>query len=411
MADLGKDWGKDWLNDFLDYSTGGESPPRYMFWVGVGTIAGVLRRKVWIDQVHFQWTPNFYVLLVGPPGGPKKTTSINIGLNLLKRVEGIDLGPQITTWQQLVGHMADAKQSFGPEDNKFKVDGVEFEASCCTIAISEFGTFFDPLNRELTDNLTDMWDGKLGTIRKETRTMGTDEIVNPFLNIMAGTTPGWINMNFSTKLIMSGFASRLVYVYEERPVKDVAYITREKIDRRTKLKMADDLVERLKVFAEVAGEFKMSEEAYVWGEKWYSDYRNKQRGMANQLEAGFYERQQTHLHKLAMVLCVSRGGFPHIEVEDMIRADEAIKSLEPDVKEVFGRVGQTRIATAAGELVEVMRKLRKVSKSALFRRFFFQNMSTEEFDLAVDSAKAAGYIVFVSAGIDPVIEFKEPKDD
>ena len=174
----------DWLDDFLAYSAGGESPPKFMFWVGVSTIAAVLQRKVWIDQINFQWTPNFYILLVGPPGGPKKTTAIQIGRKLLKRVEGINLGPQIITWQQLVTHMAESRRKFGPEDNYFKVDGEDFEASCVTIHISEFGMFFDPLNRELIDNLTDMWDGKLDTIRKETRTMGSDEIVNPWLNII-----------------------------------------------------------------------------------------------------------------------------------------------------------------------------------------------------------------------------------
>lgn len=393
-----------WLGDFMEYSTGGESPRRYMFWVGVATIAGALRRKVWIDQINFQWTPNFYVLLVGPPGGPRKTTSINIGMNLLKRVPDIDFGPQIVTWQQLVTHMAEAKVTY-------KVGSEDFVASCVTISISEFGTFFDPLNRELVDNLTDMWDGKLGTIRKETRTMGSDEIVNPWLNIVAGTTPGWISDNFSAKLIRSGFASRPIFIYEETPEKDVAYINRQ-ASRRERYAMAESLIERLTGFAELAGEFNMSEEAYVWGEQWYSNYRKHQRSMGTQTEAGFYERQQTHLHKLAMVICVSRGGFPNISVDDMKMADCHLNELEPDVREIFGHVGRTRMSNASCEIVEVLQKEKELRQADLFKRYFFRTMSGEEFEIALKSVKLAGVITITGPLDNPLISLKveeEPK--
>ena len=59
---------KDWLSAFCDYASYGEAPRRMYHWVGISTIAGALRRKVWIDQTYFKWFPNFYVILVAPPG-------------------------------------------------------------------------------------------------------------------------------------------------------------------------------------------------------------------------------------------------------------------------------------------------------------------------------------------------------
>lgn len=394
-----------WLDDFLEYSAGGESPPKFMFWVGVSTIAAVLQRKVWIDQISFQWTPNFYILLVGPPGGPKKTTSIQVGRKLLKRVEGINLGPQIVTWQQLVTHMAEARRKFGPEGNHFQVDGEDFEASCVTIHISEFGMFFDPLNRELIDNLTDMWDGKLDTIRKETRTMGSDEIVNPWLNIIAATTPAWIADNFSAKLVGSGFASRPVFLYEEAPLIDIAYPSRQPQDKAKK-GMADKLVKGLYDFSGYAGEFVMTDEAMDWGEAWYHEHKERQRSLGSHTERGFYERMQGHLHKLAMVLCVSRGGFPHITLDDMKMAAEKIKEIEPDVRTIFSAVGKSRISTAAGTILEVVSK-GEIQASVLFFRHFFRTMSSEEFDIALKSVQKTGLITLTGNLSDPMLRMKE----
>jgi energy-coupling factor transporter ATP-binding protein EcfA2 len=396
---------QSWLDDFLEYASGGESPRKYLFWVGVSVVAGVLRRKVWIDQVDFQWTPNFYVLLVGPPG-VKKTTSMNIGYRLLKKIEGINFGPQSITWQQLVTHMAESRQTFGPDGAVFRVDGEPFEASCVSIKISEFGTFFDPLNRELVDNLTDMWDSAIDTMRKETRTMGSDEVVNPWLNIVAGTTPTWIKENFTANLVGSGFASRPVYVYADKPERNIAYPslqiqnTSEKISRRT------SLVERLRNYAELAGEFQMSDDAYGWGMQWYEKFRAAQAQMSPQ-DAGFVERRQAHLHKLAMVLCVARDGFPTITEEDMILADAKLTEIEADAHKVFSQVGSTRMSTAAGNIVDTLRRVGPTKRSDLFRRYFFRMMSSEEFEIAMKSVQSAGLVKFGGSSADWVISLKE----
>ena len=80
---------KDWLKAFIEFGSFGEAPLQTLFWTGVSTIAGALRRRVWIDQKYFQWVPNFYIILVAPPGGISKSTTANSGMNLLRDVPGI----------------------------------------------------------------------------------------------------------------------------------------------------------------------------------------------------------------------------------------------------------------------------------------------------------------------------------
>ena len=103
---------KDWLPAFMAYTAGTEAPRMMHFWCGVSAIAGALRRKVWIDMKRFRWTPTFYIIFVAPPGIISKTTTMDMGMDLLKQVPGIKFGPNSVTWQALVTSFAAASESF-----------------------------------------------------------------------------------------------------------------------------------------------------------------------------------------------------------------------------------------------------------------------------------------------------------
>lgn len=383
-----------WLEDFVEHTKYGEAPPKVMYWVGVSTIAGALRRKVWIDEFTFQWTPNFYVLLIGPPGVLKKSTSISLGMRMLQRLEDIDFGPQIITWEQLISHMADSRQTY-------RVDGADFEASCVTIELSEFGTLFDPENRSMVDNLTDIWDAKLGRISKETKTNGCDEVLNPWLNICACTTPGWLDDNFSSKFVRSGFASRMIYIYCEDPGR-VAHPSR-KMNKAWMGKQENELVERLRVIAEYAGEFKLTEEAYAWSENWYEKFRDYLENECNKTDMSLYSRKQAHLMKLSMVISASKGRFPEIGVEELMEADAVLDGIKGDVQQVFGTVGQSTTSKLARSIVEVLTKEGEQTKKVLYRRHFFRLVGVGQFNEALDSVKASGMVREVGNLNDPVL--------
>jgi len=167
----------NWLDAFKEYASYGEAPARMYRWVGVSTIAGALRRRVWIDQRYFQWTPCFYIILVAPPGVVSKSTTASIGTNLLKQVPGISMGPDVVTWQKLVQDMAAAKEMAYNE-----ADGMFYPMSCLTIASSEFGNLLNPQDRDMVDLLVSLWDGQKGTFSKGTKTSGDDVIENPWIN-------------------------------------------------------------------------------------------------------------------------------------------------------------------------------------------------------------------------------------
>lgn len=389
----------NWLDDFVAYASHGEASPRAMLWVGVSTIAAVLQRKVWFDQEYFQWSPNFYILIVGAPGSAKKSTSIDIGMSLLRHIEGINTGPDVVTWQALIEYIAQHR-----EDTTIPETGEIFEHSSVTLSLGEFGTFFEPDNRELIDNLTSLWDGKLGTIVKMTKTSGNDEMVNPWINIIAGTTPKWLMENFGEGLVGGGLAGRFIFLHEEMTTKDVAYPKRQMLDMGVRRAVQRQLVEELKRIGQYAGDFVLTEEAYEWGERWYEEQRRELRALGNDsLESGFVVRKQVHLHKLAMVICAANFEFPNVTLEHMMEANVQLSALDIDTRKVFSYVGQSRLTAASREIVDYVTKHGPVEKRKLYQTRFFRSLTSSEYDEAIRSAVQAELIMEQDGVAKPVL--------
>lgn len=376
----------DWLEGFVEHASVGEAPLDLLWWVGVSTIAGALRRRVWIDQSTFQWVPNFYIVAVAPPGIISKTTTANVGFSLLKQVAGINFGPDIMSWQALVQYMGtdEVGQTFETPG------GGHYDQAAVTCAIDEYGTFIDPFDRQQIDNLTGLWDGKAGTLWKASKTQGHDRVTNPWLNVFACTTPNWLETNFPESFLGSGFMSRHIFVFATEKRQLIAY-PGENDPKGYKLREGK-LVQDLERIAEYAGVYHMTRDAIEWGTKWYGEHWGKF-GKETRERLGFPARKQTHLHKLAMVISAARGAFPHITREHLEEANRRLEAVEPGIRRVLTLIGTTNITRSSREIVEYMELEGKaLSKRDLYGKYFFRRLTTSEFEEALQGAVLAGYV-------------------
>lgn len=369
----------DWLKAFLDYASFGEAPMSMLFWTGVSTVAGALRRRVWLDMKYFQWVPNFYVVMVAPPGIVSKSTTANIGMNLLRRVEGVHFGPDVVTWQALVGALAaSTEMAHWPARQQF------LPMSCITVASDEFGTFLNPNDREMVDVLVSLWDGKRGTFNKVTKMSGNDSIVNPWINIIACTTPEWISGNFPRYMIGGGFTSRCVFVFTDAKRQEIAYPDEcvPPDHEETKQKLIHDL----ECISMLIGEYAIDPEARDWGRIWYREHwRNPPKDLQTDELGGYLARKQTHMHKLAMVLAAARGDDLVIRLEHLEYASRIITALESDMPKVFARIGQNDLTRAASDIVSIVERVGVISLNNLYS-LLFKNTDFKSFELALNSA-------------------------
>jgi hypothetical protein len=389
----------DFLQAYMQYSQHSEAPDKFHFWTGVSIVAGALRRRTWMDMGYFQWTPNFYIIFVAPPGIISKSTTASIGMNLLKKVDGIKFGPDAVTWQALAQSLANSTEGFplpGEEE-------LLMPMSAITIVSSEFGNFLNPHDREMVDMLVSLWDGQVGVWKKATKTMGDDVIENPWINVLACTTPAWIAGNFPEYMIGGGFTSRCIFVYGDRKRRFVAYPADHLPSDFQQ--WGDNLIHDLEhISATLCGGYKLTPEAKAWGEAWYEEHYSKssQSHLNSDKFAGYLARKQTHIHKLAMVMEASRSDHLQITQEILESANSIISTLELDMPKVFGHIGLTHDAKMNEELVAYVRRAGSIDRADLYRKMF-GNMHFKDFLVYLESAQQAGYITQATHGKSTIV--------
>lgn len=392
----------NWLKAFVEYASFGEAPIRMYFWTGVSTLAGALQRKVWIDQAYFKWYPNFYVILVAPPGIVSKSTTASIGMRLLRRVPGVKFGPDVVTWPALVEAFAEA------------TEGVEFEngdilaSSPLTLESSELGNLLNPADREMVDLLVSLWDGR-DVFEKKTKFSGTDLIEGPWINLIACTTPAWIAGNFPEYMVGGGFTSRCVFVYAEEKRQYVAYpgLQVPKDLKALEEKLVEDLVH---IHQNLKGEYRLSPDAVRWGEEWYhAHYKAKPAHLDDERFGGYLARKQSHIHKLAMVLSAAERDNLVITTEDLAVADTMTTDLEAEMAMVFGKIGRSEASNSAEQLLNFIKRYGKVPYADAYRHVHRHFPSAREYEDVLQGLIRSGLILMKQSGTEMFLEYKEPK--
>lgn len=393
----------DWLASFMDYAGHGEAPKYMYFWVGVSTIAGALRRHVWIDQAYFRWYPNFYICLVGPPGIVSKTTTVSTGMKLLHRVEGVKFGPDVVTWPALV-------DAFEAATEAFPYQGAFHPMSALTLESGEFGNLLDPNDRAMVDLLVTLWDGKEGAFTKSTKASGSNSVENPWINLIACTTPSWIAGNFPEYMVGGGFTSRMIFVYADAKAKYVAY---------PKLHVPADHEQRAKalvtdlqhIATNLVGEYRLSASAIEWGEAWYKyHYTNRSPDLADERFGGYIARKQTHIHKLGMILAAASSDEMLITDEHLSTAHTMVTDLEHDMQFVFSKIGRSDSSVATERLIAFVHLKGKVTYMEAYRYIHVNFPSLRDFEDIMTGCIAAGYIKRVIVGTENWLHAGRPLD-
>ena len=378
----------DWLLAYCDYASFTEAPRRMHFWSGVSAIAGALRRRVWLDMKSFKWYTNHYIILVAPPGIVSKTTTISIATSLLRSIPGIKFGPEVVTWPALVTSFAEANEQFDATGQG------DWMAQCAlTLESGEFGNLINPQDREMIDLLVTLWDAKQGAFNKKTKHSGSDTVENPWINLIACTTPAWIAGNFPEYVIGGGFTSRCVFVHCDTKEKLVALpdeAAPENFDQ-TQEKLRADLEY---IAQNLVGRFKIAPDAREWTREWYkAHYANPPEHLHDERFAGYLARKQTHLFKLAMILSVSRGDSLTIEVSDLVIGLKMLKDLEEDMPKVFSKIGRSEASIHAERFVRFVHSRGAVPYEQAYNYVHLHFPNFRDFEGIVNGAIRSGQIM------------------
>jgi hypothetical protein len=375
----------NWLKTYMQYTRDSEAPDTFHFWTGVSTIAGALQRQVWIDMRKWQWVPNFYIIFVGPPGIVTKSTTIGAGFALLERVPGINFGPESVTWQALGESLEEASRYVKYRDAGSGEELV-VSMSAVTLSLSELGTFLVMEDSKFVSVLVDLWDGKQKPFKHRTRHSKLIEIQNPWLNIIACTTPSWLRVNFPASAIGGGLTSRIIFVYGSAKRQFIAYPD-EIIESAEYYDLEKKLVDDLVDISLIAGPLTLTSEARQWGRKWYLSHweTGPPPHMASERYAGYLSRKQTHIHKLAIVLSAAQSSDKQIKQNHLEEAEMLLSQVEPDMLKVFESVGMVDEARHVAELSAFVRVHGFLTADQLWR-LCSNTMESKQFEIALTAA-------------------------
>src|SRR3990167_7105563 len=276
------------------------------------------------------------------------------------------------------------------------LDSIVITAAEITIESSELGNLLNPLDREMVDLLVTLWDGRK-VFNKTTKMSGSETVENPWINIIACTTPSWIAGNFPEYMIGGGFTSRCLFIYAEVKEKYVAYPALQVPASLgdTQRKLVQDL-ERISL---LSGPFRLLPSAVEWGSTWYKyHYENRPKNLDDDRFGGYIARKQTHLHKLAMVLAASQRDELTLTVEDLQAANVMLTDLELDMPQVFVRIGKSEQAVQAERLIIYVKARGACSYEEVYRFLHSHFPSEKDMEGVVSGAIKAGLLELSQIG-------------
>jgi hypothetical protein len=312
-------------------------------------------------------------------------------MDLLRQVPDIRFGPDVVTWPALV-------QGFAESAMTFEYRGEFHTMSAMTLESSEFGNLLNPRDTQMIDLFVSLWDGKTGTFEKKTKMAGNDSIVNPWINMIACTTPAWIAGNFPDYMIGGGFTSRCLFVYAEQKAEFIAYPglrVGNNMDQQRQMLISD----LTHIGTQLVGPYILSPEAVIWGEKWYRDhYEVGHEHLDKDRFGGYIARKQTHIHKLAMVLAAAESDKMVIELDHLKTANDMVTDLEPDMKMVFSKIGRAEEAGHVDRLLEYVKQKKSIPWAEGYRLIHISVPRLQDFEQLIAGLVKAEYIKVVSRG-------------
>lgn len=326
--------------------------------------------------------PNMFTLLVGPPASGK-TNAIRPIRELWARIKSLNLAPDNVTKAALIDALSKALRTIINSTSE------AYTFSSMAVPCSEFGVFFTHHDLEFLSVLNHIYDSP-SSYREERRTAGIIEINKPYLVILAGTQPDFLNSFLPDEAWGMGFTSRLIMIYADAaPAADLFSMTEFKSST-----LAPDLV---RIF-EKKGEFRWTQNAIDEINAWN---RAGCPPRPTHSKLGHYSsRRALHCIKLAMISSASRLGDMIVTVDDFERARDWLIQAEVTMPDIFRAMGQRSDSQVIIDLhYHIYRKWASVqidkrvpiTEQEIYN-FLHTRIPSEKIKGMIDVAERTGYI-------------------
>lgn len=378
------------------------SPDCYIDFSYYSMICMALQRRVWGGPAHKALYPNIYTILVGDPSVGKGLPIIEVTdilkfhkLERTQRVNQLDpnikkldasdqkaaetihnegvreeekteeeftkrikiaseppliipIAPDSTTYQSLVHRMS--KSIRRKSVYATRPDGTQYldiyTHTSLAFLLEEISSLFRKNMNELINFLIKSYDS--GDYTYETISREQDRIRRCCLNMLGGTTPGFMQYCFDDQLISDGFSSRTFFIFANKNRKRMIRLpelTTSQIEAR------EDIIKHVGLLATLYGHVKYTDEAWEFLETWWQKAEHERPNISIKLNP-YYGRKNIHIQKLAMALHFSESTEMLIGVDTF---KKALHILGPEEKKMHYALGFSKNNPLAGPADKVLK--------------------------------------------------------
>lgn len=338
-----------WVDTYIDYTRNQESPTQFHEWTAICLLAAAVGRNTWIPRIKYTIYPNIFVILVAGSAKCKKSTSIKIGERLLKAIEK---PPMIFAQRITTEALIESLESV-------KLEG----ASSGIIIADELSVFMGAGSREsgIIPLLTTLYDSPEDWTY-QTRARGRETLKNVTLTILAGTTKVWLKSAIPADAVAGGFASRILFVYQEMPNRPILFYdeTPEELELRRQL-----IADLSTIRKEIKGPIEFSPEAKIVAQEWYNEEWYKVR---DEKVDGYFSRKHDTMFKVAALLSIAESSTRVIGASHIKRALALMEENEQHMEAITASIVSSTIGDTTERVLEVIRRTGKITHSDLIKR-------------------------------------------
>lgn len=315
----------DFIQTFLTYTESVPSPEIFRLWSAISCVAGALERRVWAQVLPRPTYANMFITLVAVPGVGKGV--IEETAHLWRKAKGSNkraifhIAPDSVTSAALLLSLKDASRVIIR-------DGILLdEYHNLLVAAEELGVLLPAHDLEFLSRLNYIFNNPPILEVRRAYIEDVISIVNPQLNILAGTQPGYLASLLPEEAWSMGFTARLIMIYAGSGPKARLFqehASREDLERT--------LVAKLCELSELYGHMRWEPSAAELLINWDAGGCLPRPEHARLLP--YNNRRTQYVIKLAMVSALSRENELVIRRDDIIRAFDWLfpaEALMPDI--------------------------------------------------------------------------------
>ena len=293
------------IGQYMKYMSAVETSTSYDFWCAIWLIGTCCGRSVVVDRPRAPVYLNWYLILAAESGITRKSTAVRETSKLCQGTGQPEQRPLVVSTKQ------------SPEQFEYAF-GEQSRATGATYAALIYPELTSILGKEsymhhMPAYLTDIYDGE-----SRRGKLDRPDINNPFVSFLSASTPSWLVTAINPQVIEGGFASRVIFVCDDKRKRSIPWPhdTEERIRDDAK-RLLDECVQS----ARAVGHIQINPTGLAKFSRWY----NTRVVNTDAFRASFDAREDDHVLRLAACLAINDTSFElqsgHISAAIKVIAD------------------------------------------------------------------------------------------